>query len=160
MKNSRNIKSTVTCFIHKDDKWLMLRRSKDRKYLPGILNGPGGKIGKDEGILEAAKRELMEETRVKAVNLRLKAAGVGRFLESDDEYHFKVIVGEWFEGDPYSDDGDELAWMRPEEILADGDLLAELRQVFEKFIDPKHPTFTYKSFYTPPNNLVEIVIEK
>lgn len=159
MKNSRNIKSTVSVFIQKDGKWLMLRRSKDKEYLPGIINGPGGKIERGEGILEAAKRELMEETGIIAKNLKLKAAGIGGFIDEEDEYHFKVVIGEWESGEPKTTDG-ELLWMSPDEVLAEKDTLAELKHVFDKFVDPEHPVFTYKSFYTPRNNLETIVIEE
>ncbi len=159
MEKSRNIKSTVSVFIQKDGKWLMLRRAKDKKYLPGIINGPGGKIERGEGILEAARRELMEETGTAAKNLKLKAAGVGGFIDDEDEYHFKVVVGDWEVGNPKTTDG-QLLWLTPEEVLAEKDTLAELLHVFKKFVDPDQPVFTYKSLYTHPNNLVEIVVEE
>lgn len=155
----RNIKFTVTCFIQKDGKWLMLRRRKDKKYLPGILNGPGGKIERDEGVLEAARRELLEETGVKAKNLRLKAVGVGRFEDSIDEYHFKVLVGDWHSGRLSSNDG-EISWMDKDEILSDPDLLDELNHVLRRFFDHSHPIFTYKVLYKSPNNLIHIEIEE
>ena len=137
----------------------MLRRGKDKKFLPGILNGLGGKIEPREGIFEAAKREILEEANIKVKNLRIKAAGVGGFEDDNDEYHFKMIVGDWEEGNPQTSDG-ELYWMSQEEILNDPDLLAEHNHGLPKILDPTHPIFTYKAFYTPPNNLALFEIEE
>lgn len=56
--------------IFHEGKLLVLRRSQHEEFLSGYWTGIGGKIGEEEGIEEAALREVEEETGLGEVSLR------------------------------------------------------------------------------------------
>ncbi len=58
--NSSCINATV-CFISRNNK-ILLQKRPDRQRWAGILNGPGGKIERNETPLQAVIREVAEET--------------------------------------------------------------------------------------------------
>lgn len=73
---------TATCIIYKDDKYLITRRSLEKKFLPGIWHVPGGGLSTDDYInLPKAgqdqvydvlpiglRRELKEEVNIEIDN--------------------------------------------------------------------------------------------
>ena len=60
---------TACAFIHHDisgeEKVLLAKRSKTRKFLPNIFELPGGHINWGEDITEGLKREVFEELGIK-----------------------------------------------------------------------------------------------
>jgi 8-oxo-dGTP diphosphatase len=78
---------------------------------------PGGNVEGNEGLEDAARRELLEETGYRAAKLRpvamyeVRSAPVGRF-------HFLVHVfrAGRLEGTPLAEAGSELRWAAPREI--------------------------------------------
>ncbi len=56
--------------LFKDGKLLVLKRTLDKKFLPGVWEIPGGKVVWGEDPCAALKREFMEETGLKVGNLR------------------------------------------------------------------------------------------
>ena len=58
----------ILCYILRDSKVLLAR--KNRGFGAGKINAPGGKLGENENIFDAARRELMEETGIKPLNLK------------------------------------------------------------------------------------------
>lgn len=60
-------------FIRKDGKYLLIKRSNNKKYAPGKIHPFGGKIGDNENPYDGAVREVKEETGVDIKNLKLEA---------------------------------------------------------------------------------------
>lgn len=60
------------CFVTHGDDVLLLKRSPDRKIWPGKYNGVGGHVERDEDILQAARREIHEETGLEVQGLALR----------------------------------------------------------------------------------------
>lgn len=58
-------KISVTGFIFYNKKFLIIRRSKKEKFLPGYYELPGGKVEFGEEPFKALEREIREETRLK-----------------------------------------------------------------------------------------------
>jgi 8-oxo-dGTP diphosphatase len=78
---------------------------------------PGGNVEPNESLLDAARRELFEETGYRAADLEpvarydVRSVPAGRF-------HFNVHLfrGLAIEGSPRPEDGSALRWAKPEEI--------------------------------------------
>lgn len=60
------------CFITHGDDVLLLKGAPDKRIWPGKYNGVGGHVERDEDILQAARREILEETGLAAHNVRLR----------------------------------------------------------------------------------------
>jgi len=76
INNPINIHKIVMCanmIVKKGDKFLVLKRSLNKKIDPGKLHFSGGKVDPNEEPLCAAQRELFEETGLKVDNIRLEA---------------------------------------------------------------------------------------
>jgi len=60
----------VSGALFKDSKLLVLKRTLDKKFLPGVWEIPGGKVHWGEDLNAALKREFMEETGLEIKSLR------------------------------------------------------------------------------------------
>lgn len=60
-------------YIKKDGRYLLLRRSPQKKWLPNILHPIGGKVDLNENPYIAAQREVFEEAGIKVKNMKLEA---------------------------------------------------------------------------------------
>ncbi len=74
----------VEIYLKHQGKVLMHRRSKNKKHFPGFLIGPGGHINEGENAVDAACRELEEETgiTVHPSSLRLKYVGINHHVDT------------------------------------------------------------------------------
>lgn len=115
---------TVELAVYRGEKFLVMVRSDEEDYAPGLLAYPGGKV--EPGVVgmnvleEAARRELMEETGLTARHLE--------YLESKSfEMHEGTFVmdvvflaeaepGEALVSDPH--EVAELLWLTADEIVA------------------------------------------
>ena len=103
---------------NKDGKYLISRRSKDRKSYPLYLECQGGSVIKGEDSITGAKREVMEEVGIDLTNIE------GKLIYTKTRKYFHDIMDVWlFE---YNDDVDlsnattnevcEIMWMTLDEI--------------------------------------------
>ncbi len=60
-------------FIRKDGKWLLMKRSPQKKFAPDVVHPFGGKIDLNENPFLGAKREILEETGLQVKNIKLEA---------------------------------------------------------------------------------------
>lgn len=158
--NKRNIAITLECFVHKNGKYLMLHRNKNKRIMPGVWMAPGGKREFNEGLFEATKREILEETGLIIKNLRVKAIGNAYLKDLDQELYFHFIVADYKSGKlkQHPDDG-ELTWLTPQEILQLDDLLSEIREVLPYVVSSKARIISYKATYTRGNEMIDFKIE-
>src|SRR3989338_6903346 len=71
-----HIHQLVMCghiFVRKDGKYLILKRSSEKRYAPGVVHPIGGKIDQNEEPLTGAQRELFEEAGIRVKNVKLEA---------------------------------------------------------------------------------------
>ncbi len=90
-------------FIKKNDKLLLLKGAVDKKIWPGLYNGIGGHVERGEDVLTAAKRELLEETGLRDINIDLRAIifidveemhGISMFVFSGNTNGNRIISNE------------------------------------------------------------------
>ncbi len=118
---------TTICYIEKDDKYLMLHRTKkenDQSHDKWL--GVGGKFEENESPDECVVREVKEETGLNLLSYRLR--GVMTFVSDmwETEYMF-IYTADKFEGKLTECDEGELLWIEKSKILDlklwEGDIL-------------------------------------
>ncbi len=72
---------TVSVFLKRGERALVLQRSKNSRFLPSYWEQAGGKVEKGEHPYEAAKREVMEET---GLNVKIKNPYYINFYSMED----------------------------------------------------------------------------
>ncbi|MDP3769879.1 MAG: NUDIX hydrolase, partial [bacterium] len=63
-----HVHNLVVCaniFVRKDGKYLLLKRSPEKKYAPSVIHPIGGKVDPNENPYTGAQRELFEEAGIK-----------------------------------------------------------------------------------------------
>ncbi|MGV3578411.1 NUDIX hydrolase [Brevundimonas sp.] len=104
----------VVCL--KGDEVLLIRRGKPPRM--GEWSLPGGRIEPGERAIDAALRELREETGVEARILGLIDVVDGVFPEASRHYVLIDYLAEWIAGDPVAgDDATEAAFLSSEAAL-------------------------------------------
>lgn len=151
---NRNISVTLECFIKKGDKYLMLHRHKDKKIMPDVWMAPGGHREFNEGLFEAARREVLEETGLKIKNLQVKAIGNAHLKDLEREFYFSMVTADYDSGVLKSNAGDgEFIWLTKDEILRLDNLLAELKHVLPHILSDGPGIVSYKAVYEKGNEM-------
>nr|WP_208379618.1 NUDIX domain-containing protein [Alkalibacillus almallahensis] len=111
--------------IRKNDKWLIIERSKKEDHAGGLLSLVGGKVdieGNTSDILErTVKREILEEVGVKVkekvdfVHSTSFVTDIGENVV-DIVFHCEYASGEAYPKNP--DEVEEVLWLTTEEILS------------------------------------------
>ena len=112
------MKNTTLCYIKKDDKYLLLHRTK-KKDDPneGKWIGVGGHIEEGESPEECLLREVKEETNLTLTSYRYRAliTFVSDIYETENMY---LYTADSFEGElDYTCDEGELEWISKDAIL-------------------------------------------
>jgi 8-oxo-dGTP pyrophosphatase MutT (NUDIX family) len=106
--------TTTLCYLIKDNKILLQKKTKEL-FGGGKWNGPGGKAKEKETPLECAKRELLEEIGVKAIDL--EKSGVITFFKGDELFTtchvFKIKK---FNGEPKESREGIVEWFEFEDL--------------------------------------------
>ena len=86
----------------------------------GKYNGLGGKLERDEDVVECMRRELREEASIEATSLRLRGTvswpGFGR--HGEDHFGFVFVIDAFTGEVPERNDEGELSWERIDELHA------------------------------------------
>ncbi len=158
--SDRNIVVTLECFIQKDGKYLMLHRNPPKKIMPDVWMAPGGKREHNEGLFEATRREVLEETGLTIKNLRIKAAGNGYLKDLDTEVFFHFVMADYDSGElPENPEDGELVWLTPEEIGKLDNLLAEIHEILPQLFIDDGKVISYKAVYEDGNKMTEFSLE-
>ena len=146
--------NTTLCYIEKDNKYLMLHRTKKENDLNGgKWIGVGGKFEKDETPEECLLREVKEETGLTLTKYRLRAVITFQSNEWETEYMYLFTASE-FTGRLINCNEGDLEWVDKHEILNlniwEGD------KIFLKKMIEEDNFFTLKVVYEG-DNLVDSV---
>lgn len=156
----RNIIVTLECFVKKDNKYLMLHRNNNKRIMPDVWMAPGGKREFNEGLFEATRREIREETGLEVKNLRIMCTGNGYLKDLNQELFWHFVEAEYKSGEVLQNPEDgELIWLSLEEILNKENMLAELREVLPLAFKDNATVFSYRAVYDKGNNMIEFEME-
>lgn len=156
---SRPISPTVECFVEKDGKYLLLKRSADKKILPDIWIAPGGHREFNEGVIAATRREIKEETGLDIKNIKIKVTGTALLEDINVEFAFHVLTAEYAGGELITNPSDgEFAWLSAEEISSLDTLLSELRPLVPR-IFYEDRTLSVRVVYAAPDDMTAFEIE-
>lgn len=109
--------NTTLCYIEKDNKYLMLHRTKKENDLnEGKWIGVGGKFEKDETPEECLLREVKEETGLTLTKYKLRAVITFISNKWQTEYMYLFTSSE-FTGELISCNEGELEWVAQDDIL-------------------------------------------
>lgn len=85
----------VEVFLHRDGRWLLIKRSDQEAHAPGLLSGVGGKVEADcdgDGVLEeTARREVEEEVGVDLAGVELTYVESAAFVTDDGDPVVNVV---------------------------------------------------------------------
>lgn len=148
--------NTTLCYIEKDNKYLMLHRTKKQNDLnESKWIGVGGKFEKDETPEECLLREVREETGLTLTKYKLRAVITFISNEWETEYMYLFTASE-FTGELIDCDEGDLEWVDKSKILNlniwEGD------SIFLKKMIEEDTFFTLKVVYEG-NKLVDSVLE-
>ncbi len=147
--------NTTLCYIEKDNKYLMLHRTKKENDLnEGKWIGVGGKFEKDETPEECLLREVKEETGLNLTNYCLRAVVTFVSDKWETEYMY-LFAADKFTGSLTSCNEGELEWVDKDKVM---DLnLWEGDRIFLKKLVEETGFFTLKVKYEG-EKLMESVI--
>lgn len=158
--NNRNIAVTLECFIKKDGKYLMLHRGKHKKIMPDVYMAPGGHIEFNEGLFEATRREVLEETGLAIKNLKVKVVCAAYLEDLDQELFYHFVTGDYAGGKlTFSDHDGEMVWLTSKEIAKLPTLLAEIKEVLPYLFDNTDDVVSFKATYKQGNEMTSFTLE-
>lgn len=108
----------VSAVICRNKKILVVKRSSTTHYFPGMLVFPGGKREANESIIEAVKREVLEETGYLVVELA-PAVFTGKANRDGVTASFYLIKCEIVGSKTVEKDENAIRklWVKPETLL-------------------------------------------
>jgi len=125
MDTIKNVINVVGA-IYRDDKWLMIKRSENEEYAPGVIAMVGGKVendGEEYDILEnTLRREAMEEVGIELSDSLTYIESIGFVSKKWGPVVDVIFLCKLEKGEPYPASPNEVAevyWMTSEEILKD-----------------------------------------
>lgn len=116
---------TVACIVHVAGKFLIVEETINNKAL---WNQPAGHLEADETLIQAAERELWEETGIRATPQSF--LHMHQWIAPDHtqflRFSFVIELEDQLPTDPHDSDIDRCLWLTAEEIYAAGNLRSPL----------------------------------
>lgn len=161
INNEPDIHKNVICanvFVRKDSKYLVMRRSHLKKWLPDTLHPIGGKVDLNENPFIAAKRELLEEAGITVKNMRLEAVILEiRPVKNDPNnwliFHF---TADYESGEIKECEEGVFEWHTVEEIMNDK-LFPSVRATIDHILSKNDGTVFATMYYDEEKeNIIEV----
>ncbi len=149
-------KLTTLCLIHDKANSRVLLGMKKRGFGAGRWNGFGGKVGKDETIEEAARREMLEESGV--IIDKMEKVGV---LDFEFKGNPEIIQVDVFRVDTWTGEPCEGEEMKPQWFDTDkipfADMWPDDRHWFPLFLASKK--FDGRFLFGPKDSILDYTLE-
>ena len=147
---------TTLCYIEKDNKYLMLNRTKKKNDInEGKWIGVGGHIEEGESPYDCIKREIYEETGLSVSELKLRGHLTFILNNNFTEYIWLYTATD-YDGELKECDECILKWIDKDKVY---DLnLWEGDKVFLKYLEEKSEFFSLKLEYKD-DKLVRVTLE-
>ena len=105
--------NVVACVFKKEEKILIASRPKTKNF-SGFFEFPGGKVEKDECLIEALDREIYEELGIRLDFSKIYHLKNYRILKNNIRLHFFLCL-RWF-GKINNKEKQTLKWIAPKEL--------------------------------------------
>lgn len=145
-------------FIRKDGKYLLSKRSSQKKYAPNKIQPFGGKVDADENPYEAAIREIKEEVGISIKNLKVEAI----VLEKTDEKELPVnwmvfyFSADYDSGEVIKSEEAEAVMLTADDIKK-ADLFPSVKSIIDHILNPADGTvFTTNAYDGFESNMTEL----
>ncbi len=138
-------------FVRRGDEFLLIKASPDKPIWGGKFNGVGGHLERGEDVLNGARRELLEETGLRA---DLWLCGILIVDAGEIGISLYVLLGENPSGTLNPSREGMAEWKRVDQ-LARLEVVEDLPALLEKirFMKPGDKPFLGRSFYDQQNKL-------
>lgn len=127
----KKVKKDTRCFIMDNNKVVAIKYKEPNK-LAGWYDIPGGKIEEGETPVQAAIREVREETGLTVDKLERKG---NLIIETPDRImDFEVFVPKEFSGTPADFEENSSEWIEIDKLLSDRNIVACIQLLTPKYI--------------------------
>ena len=145
-KYHRKVQTAVTCFLYCGNDYLLLHRGTHKRVDAGRINGVGGRLEIGEDFLNAAIREVKEETGyvVSAEDIQLSALGKleGGYSEDWVFCCFRIEVPDKKIPLGNKTDDGELIWINKDKVLdSEYEQVDDLKYFWKEMIEGKEIVF-------------------
>lgn len=151
------------CYVIKDEKVLMFKRSDTASKFPGFWIGPGGHIDENEDAMIAAIREVEEEAGVKAKmeDTKLKAVAFHHHLDRNEVWisfiYLATIPKSQNEGEENLEG--KAKWIPLEELLTMDNVFPLSKYYFDHVLNNK-PGIMYTNIQWEKAQLVKVLNQR
>jgi len=155
-----HIHHVVICaniIVKKDGKFLLIKRSEQKRFAPGYVHPIGWKVDENEDPLVTAIRELQEETGLSVKNIKLEAviteiAPPPDFKENRQIFHFS-----WEYDGGMIETCDEWEFVRyTKEELLEQKLFPSVKPIINYLLDEKTGTIFTSYRYTSEESCEQV----
>lgn len=142
------------CFVTHGNDVLLLRRAHHKRVYPGLYNGVGGHLERDEDPLTGAVREIQEEAGLNLAGVRFCGAIHVDAGASNGILVF-VFHAQAASRDLVNTDEGTLEWV-PRDRLDDLPLVEDLPLLLDQILEgePGAPPFFAHTSYSPDDQLI------
>lgn len=152
MNTKPQIHNLVICanvFIRMNGKYLLMKRSKNKKHAPGYIHPFGGKIDLNENPYIGAVREIKEEVGIDIENLKLEAVilEIQPDKAKPENWLIFYFSADYKSGEIIHTEEGKAVYLNEKEIKS-SNLLPSVKQVIKNILNPDDGTVFVSNKYT------------